>query len=122
MSRHGISSQPVSDMSVNGNLIVKKEIRNKELEGRLKKLEDMVESLVEAQNESRDQIQALLDYCFTDRSRWKEGPREWQREGQSDEDTLTLRCTSNIEDERKNINPNETENCVLEILHENTNE
>ena len=36
-------------------------------------LEHAVEALTEAQNESREQIQALLDYCFTDRSLWKEG-------------------------------------------------
>jgi hypothetical protein len=32
-----------------------------------------IDELVKAQNESREQIQALLDYCFTDKSRWKEG-------------------------------------------------
>ena len=29
--------------------------------------------LVRSLDESREQIQALLDFCFTDRSRWKEG-------------------------------------------------
>ena len=32
-----------------------------------------MEELVVAQNESREKIQALLDYCFTDKSQWKEG-------------------------------------------------
>ena len=29
--------------------------------------------LQDALNETRQQVQALLDYCFTDRSKWKEG-------------------------------------------------
>lgn len=32
-----------------------------------------IETLVDALNETRTQVQALLDYCFTDRSQWKEG-------------------------------------------------
>ena len=36
-------------------------------------LTQTVETLHQSLAESRDQIQALLDYCFTDRSKWKEG-------------------------------------------------
>lgn len=36
-------------------------------------LREEITKLTESQNESREQIQALLDYCFTDRSPWKEG-------------------------------------------------
>ena len=35
--------------------------------------EEKIEQLTDALNESREKIQALLDFCFTDRSKWKEG-------------------------------------------------
>lgn len=37
-----------------------------------------------ALDESREQIQALLDFCFTDRSKWREGRKESIR----DEDNI----------------------------------
>ncbi len=40
--------------------------RRKECEGR-------IDELTRALNESREKIQALLDFCFTDKSQWKEG-------------------------------------------------
>ena len=36
-------------------------------------LDNNVETLTNALNETKEQVQALLDYCFTDRSNWKEG-------------------------------------------------
>ena len=46
---------------------------SEELKKRVSDLEIDVAELKVALNESRDQIQALLDYCFTDRSGWAEG-------------------------------------------------
>ena len=43
------------------------------IEKRMTEMEKAMETLVISQNESREQIQALLDFCFTDRSKWKEG-------------------------------------------------
>lgn len=61
------------------------------LDERLKKLEEMMEELVVAQNESREKIQALLDYCFTDKSQWKEGASISSSAGN--------RCTLSISEE-----------------------
>lgn len=36
-------------------------------------LKNKISELTESLNETREQVQALLDYCFTDKSRWKEG-------------------------------------------------
>lgn len=44
-----------------------------QLTQRVQELETSVETLTQALNESREQIQALLDYCFADKSKWKEG-------------------------------------------------
>ena len=55
------------------------EALKKLVEDHSKKIDDLeqtVETLTNAQNESREQIQALLDYCFTDRSKWKEGQQK----------------------------------------------
>ena len=39
----------------------------------LEEYRDKIDVLIKANNENRDQIQALLDFCFTDRKGWKEG-------------------------------------------------
>lgn len=44
-----------------------------ELTTRMETLEKDNEEIQQALNETREQVQALLDYCFTDRSKWKEG-------------------------------------------------
>ena len=44
-----------------------------ELTTRMENLEKDNEELQRALDETREQVQALLDYCFTDRSKWKEG-------------------------------------------------
>lgn len=47
-----------------------------EIEALNKKLEEqrqMIDELTEALNETREKLQACLDFCFTDRSKWKEG-------------------------------------------------
>lgn len=46
---------------------------NMELAQRISDLEQTVEELKIALNESRDHIQSLLDFCFVDKSAWKEG-------------------------------------------------
>lgn len=51
-----------------------------EQNNKIDSLEQAVETLTEAQNESREQIQALLDYCFTDRSKWKEGQQNKKKD------------------------------------------
>ena len=47
-----------------------------DLESSIKELGEDIIKLTKALNESRDQIQALLDYCFVDKSRWKQKPAE----------------------------------------------
>jgi hypothetical protein len=38
---------------------------------------EAIAQLEKSLNETREQVQALLDYCFTDRTKWKEGqPKE----------------------------------------------
>jgi len=46
---------------------------NTELAQRISDLEQTVEELTIALNESRDHIQSLLDFCFVDKTAWKEG-------------------------------------------------
>jgi hypothetical protein len=46
--------------------------RISELEELVKEMNENITELTEALNESRDQIQALLDYCFADKSRWNQ--------------------------------------------------
>lgn len=36
-------------------------------------MRDDINNLTAAMNESRQNLQAVMDFCFTDRSRWKEG-------------------------------------------------
>lgn len=43
------------------------------LQKRIVGLEDDVAALTLALNESRIEIQALRDYCFTDKGKWQEG-------------------------------------------------
>ncbi len=62
-----------SSSSATCDSLIVKEVVCPSLDDRVKKLEEMMEELVVAQNESREKIQALLDYCFTDKSQWKEG-------------------------------------------------
>ena len=52
----------------------------KEYEREIAYLHRSIDTLTTALNESRDQIQALLDYCFTDRSGWLEGSKEKEKE------------------------------------------
>ena len=53
-----------------GNVFLRRfEIQKKQIEEHQKQIDDLTTAL----NESREQIQALLDFCFTDRSKWKEG-------------------------------------------------
>ena len=49
------------------NAIVK--IQNRKIED----VHNSIEELIKAENESREQIQALIDFCNADRSKWKEG-------------------------------------------------
>jgi len=46
--------------------------RISELELSIKEMTENITELTEALNESRDQIQALLDYCFVDKTRWNQ--------------------------------------------------
>ncbi len=48
-------------------------LSNTELTKRIREVEQTVEELTIALNESRDRIQALMDFCFADKSAWKEG-------------------------------------------------
>lgn len=48
-------------------------LSNTELTKMIHELEQTVEELTIALNESRDRIQALCDFCFVDKSAWKEG-------------------------------------------------
>lgn len=53
-----------------GNVFLRRfETQKKQIEEQQKQIDDLTTAL----NESREQIQALLDFCFTDRSKWKEG-------------------------------------------------
>lgn len=51
----------------------------------VKHYEEIIQKLTEALNESREQIQALLDFCFTDRSKWKEGQAQRKEPHESKE-------------------------------------
>ncbi len=63
-----------------GLFINRSKAQKKQIEEQQKQIDD----LTTAVNESREQIQALLDYCFTDRSKWKEGAsRSINEEGAS---------------------------------------
>ncbi len=84
------------DVDVKGDLTIKGGLRYPTWEERFKKLEETVEALVVAQNESREQIQALLDYCFTDRSQWKEGASI------SSSDKITLSSSVSKEEKKGN--------------------
>ena len=60
-----------------GLFINRSKAQKKQIEEQQKQIDD----LTTAVNESREQIQALLDYCFTDRSKWKEGASRSIRDG-----------------------------------------
>lgn len=81
----------IRDMKVKGDLTITGKLCYPTWEERFKKLEETVDALVVAQNESREKIQALLDYCFTDRSRWKEG--------QCHSSSAGNRCTLSVSEE-----------------------
>lgn len=59
-----------------------------EQQNQIDQLKDTISQLTEAQNESRERIQALLDYCFTDRSAWKEGMDEKRRNKEGTENQV----------------------------------
>lgn len=88
----------LSDITILQNKVTQLE---KDLQYERKQHEHQIETLTDSLNESREQIQALLDYCFTDRSRWKEGI---STSGQARSiDTLDVRkegaCSSSIQNE-----------------------
>jgi hypothetical protein len=55
-------------------------------------LREEIDRLTEALNESRQQIQALMDFCFADRSKWKEGQgtQSHSSEGQTKENPTEI--------------------------------
>lgn len=46
-----------------------------ELKNEIEECRKDIVTIVQAVNEMRTQIQALTDYCFTDKSQWKEGQK-----------------------------------------------
>lgn len=87
-----------------GNVFLRRfEIQKKQIEEHQKQIDDLTTAL----NESREQIQALLDFCFTDRSKWKEGASifssaedrctpDVRREGASRSISDGTGCTPNV--------------------------
>jgi len=71
-----INVKPIDKIKSLTNRINEAEKLNKKLVTHISRLDDNIDTLTKVLNETRDQVQALLDYCFTDRRNWKEGTKE----------------------------------------------
>jgi hypothetical protein len=84
------------------------------------------DTLVNSMNETRDQVQALLDYCFTDKSKWKEGQVKLQvsRPAESKEpqpDTAnTVQTDSTQPNTVQTPQPNTVQTNDSEVVHRGT--